>query len=242
MDRGQFDTLAKLVWSKRSRRAALATLLGAALLGRVPAPLLAKGEGQHKAADPCYPSTRCTPGKDKNLSRCDFAFSTVFRNLNVHGANLSHSNFAGADLRGADFHGANLSGGCFASADLSGAKLGAGVNLHKAVFCNTTMPDGTIDDSGCEGTTPCCHLRTQDCQDSSFSCYTLDQEGVCEHNPGSFVVGTCWTFPVCCPCEHRFDQAFWNEQCQLHFPQGCRGQCQAEFDGANGCHEGFICP
>ena len=34
-------------------------------------------------------------------------------------------------------------------ADLTGADL-TGVNLHSAIFCNTTMPDKRINNSGCE--------------------------------------------------------------------------------------------
>jgi uncharacterized protein YjbI with pentapeptide repeats len=44
-----------------------------------------------------------------------------------------------ANLRGADLHQADLS-----EADLTGAKL-----LY-AVFCNTTMPDGSINNSNCK--------------------------------------------------------------------------------------------
>ena len=112
--------------SGAGRRAALVALLGAAVLGTDPDAALArrKGRGRRRvsaaAADRCFPGTNCTPGAGKNTARCDFAFSTVFRNKDVRGSNLSRSSFAGADLRGADFRGANLSGGCFASANLTG--------------------------------------------------------------------------------------------------------------------------
>lgn len=249
MDHDRFDRLARRVFagSRHPRRAALAAV-AAALLPPGGEAVLGKGRKTRKAtlaaqtADRCYPGKHCAPGPGKNTSRCDFAFSSVFRNRDVRGANLSHSSFAGADLRGADFRGANLSGACFVSADLTGARLGSSVNLRKAVFCNTVMPDGTRNDGGCEGTTPCCHLRTQNCPDESFTCWTLDRDGDCRAVAGSLRIGTCWTFPLCCPCEHRDDQAYWNEQCQLAFPQGCAGACQAEFEGANACHEGFICP
>ena len=48
------------------------------------------------------------------------------------------------DLTGADLTGADLTG-----ADLTGADL-TGVNLDSAIFCNTTMPDKRINNSGCE--------------------------------------------------------------------------------------------
>src|SRR5919106_359927 len=149
MDRERFDDVARLVGSRQTRRAALTALIGAALLGTDPGAVLARrkrrdrGRVAAEAGDRCFPGTNCDPGRGRNTSRCDFAFSTVFRNKDVRGSNLSRSSFAGADFRGA-----NLSGGCFASADLTGARLGASVNLRGAVFCNTTMPDGTIDNSG----------------------------------------------------------------------------------------------
>ncbi len=245
MDRDQFDTLARLVSTRQSRRGALAAVLGVLLVSPIgSAARRRRGASRVSAAatDRCYPGKSCVPGPGKYAPRCDFAFSTDFRNTDVRGANLSRSSFAGADLRGADFRGANLSGGCFASANLTGAKLGASVNLRGAIFCNTTMPDGSIDDSGCEGSTPCCHLREQNCPDSSFTCWVVGGDGLCRAAAGSVSTGTCWHFPLCCPCEHSGDQAYWNEQCQVAFPAACAGRCQAEFEGANGCHEGFICP
>ena len=37
----------------------------------------------------------------------------------------------------------------FTGADLTGAKLG-GVSLDGVILCNTTMPDGTINNSSCK--------------------------------------------------------------------------------------------
>ena len=250
LDHDRFDTLVRAVFANRkaSRRAAGIALLGAVVMETAPSAAVAKRQSRRRnrattsAVDRCYPNTNCVPGPGRNASRCDFAFSTVFRNLNVRGANLGNSSFTGADLTGADFRGANLSGACFVSADLTGVRLGSAVNLHKAVFCNTVMPDGTRNDSDCAGTTPCCHLRSQNCPDESFTCWTLESSGNCRAAAGTLRVGTCWSFPTCCPCEHNDDHAYWNEQCQLNFPEGCAGRCQAEFEGANACHEGFICP
>jgi hypothetical protein len=243
MDHEHFDTLARRVFSdlKHSRRVAVTTLLASALLGSRSSAGLAAARRKAKAkatpqgADACYPGgTTCIPGKGRNTSGCDFAFSTLFRNRDVRGANLSHSSFAGADLRGADFRGANLSGGCFASANLTGARLGSSVNLGGAIFCNTIMPDGQRDDSGCEGATPCCHLRVQNCPDSTIDCYTVDDDGCRQlfvDTLGTF--GNCWSFlGGCCPCDHP-DYGYWESQCNLLFPQGCRqcrectGQCLA---------------
>ena len=254
MDRVQFDILARLVSTQQSRRGALAVVLGAALLGHMPTPLPAKGhhEGKGKVYDQakakatatsCYPGARCTPGKGKNTSGCDFSNSTLFRNTDVRGANLSNSTFRGADLAGADFRGANVSGSCFVGANLRDAKLGTSVNLGGTVFCRTTMPDGSINDRDCGKTTDCCPHLLQDCPDAYFDCWIVDRgSGECDVTVGRLgPVGTCWTFPVCCPCEHHDDNAYWAAQCEQSFPE-CAGRCQAEFEGENGCHEGFICP
>jgi len=159
MDRRQFDGLARLVSANlpQSRRRALAALVGAVVLGRAPAASLAKGRGKVKAqAKTCYPGTQCSPGRGKNNSGCDFSNSTTFIEQDVRGSNLSNANFTDTDAWGADFRGANLSGACFVNATLLDAKLGNSVNLDKAIFCHTIMPDGSIDDSGCDKATACC--------------------------------------------------------------------------------------
>jgi hypothetical protein len=235
MDRGQFDALARLVSNRQSRRTALATLLGAIVFRIEPASTAARRKRRGgrrisaQAADTCFPGARCTPGKGRNTSGCDFAFSTAFRNKDVRGANLSHSNFYNADLTGADFRGANLSGGCFINANLTGARLGKSVNLHNAVFCRTTMPNGTLDTSGCEGTTPCCHRREQNCRDQNVYCFTADDTGsVCLEFQGTLgSLGMCWSFDFgCCPCGPDPTQDHWGEQCNKTF-SGCGGNCVA---------------
>lgn len=261
MDHDRFDSLSRIVFTglPRSRRAALVSAIGATLLwsdrdvvaarktrkkkvkGDPRPNTSANGVATTAAADACYPNTNCAPGRGKNVSGCDFAHATVFRNADLRGANVSNANFFAADLTGADFRGANLSGGCFVGADLTGARLGPSVNLHHAVFCNTTMPDGSLDNSGCEGETACCHLREQDCPDASFNCIIVGRDGECGATVGRLNTGTCWSFPLCCPCQHHDDQAYWNALCEQTFTE-CAGRCQAEFEGANGCHEGFICP
>ena len=160
MDRRQFDALARLVSRTTSRRGALAALLGAGVFGHDAAGPLAKrkrrgGRVNAQAASRCYPSRNCTPGPGRIASRCDFS-SANLRNLNAGGSNLSKSNFTDADLRGAFFGGANLSGACFVGADLTGATLGASVNLRRAIFCNTIMPNGSINVSDCDRGTECC--------------------------------------------------------------------------------------
>jgi hypothetical protein len=98
----------------------------------------------------------------RNLFRADLIYA------NLRGANLSYANlsYAGldnadlsyADLRGADLRGAKLRFGTDLSyanlsyadlryADLSGADL-TGADLG-AIFCRTTMPDDSINNSDC---------------------------------------------------------------------------------------------
>ena len=167
MDHEHFDSLARLVSTQQSRRNAVAALLGAMLLRHELDATLARNRRKVKAqaktrakakAKPCYPGTRCTPGKGRNTSGCDFSHSTHFKNKDVRGANLSNSNFFAADLESADFRGANLSGSCFVAASLLNAKLGSSVNLGNAIFCHTLMPDGSFNMSGCEHATACCPL------------------------------------------------------------------------------------
>ena len=168
MDHEAFDRLTKLLSRAGSRRAALAAG-GAALLGRTPFLAAAKGKGKGKRhvksqakakgkaqPTPCYPGTSCIPGKGKNTSGCDFSGSTLFFRGDFRGSNLSNSTFTGAKLAQGDFRGANLSGSCFVDTTLLNARLGASVNLDKAIFCRTRMPDGAIDDSGCSKGTSCC--------------------------------------------------------------------------------------
>ncbi len=82
---------------------------------------------------------------------------------NLTGANLSGTALYRADLRDTNLTGANLSGASLGDAKLDGANLSCanlsgadlwGTHLHKAnytgaKFCNTTMPDGSINNSDC---------------------------------------------------------------------------------------------
>lgn len=81
-----------------------------------------------------------------------------FRKADLSGANLTNANLARAHLREANLSGANLtesdlSGANLRDADLSGANLSGaktqGAKLEGAKFCNTTMPDGSVNDANC---------------------------------------------------------------------------------------------
>ncbi len=132
-----------------------------------------KGKGRNNKRNkkqPCYSGTSCTPGAGQDTSGCNFSRSTLFVDLDAQGADLSNSSFAAADLRGADFRGASLRGGCFVAANLLGATIDASVNLTDAVFCQTVMPDGSIDDSGCDSHTACCSTGTSGSPPGSSPC------------------------------------------------------------------------
>lgn len=87
-------------------------------------------------------------------------------NLNaatLAGANLSFDNLAKARLQIATLAGANLTDASLAFADMPGANLGGanltgatlddaldtGANYGGATFCHTTLPSGTVNNSGC---------------------------------------------------------------------------------------------
>lgn len=77
-----------------------------------------------------------------DLSVADLAEAVLFE------ANLSDANLSEAELSQVDLGGANLSGVNLSGANLSGASL-SGADTTGAVFCETGMPDGSINNSGC---------------------------------------------------------------------------------------------
>lgn len=174
MDARHFDDLAKHLGS---RRAAIGGLLAGLLL-----PLEAaarkkgkqrkrtgkdrdKGKGKGKAtkhkdataeAEPCWRAGACIPKKGANVSRCDLGGYSPSATLDCTGCNISRANLHGANLSGANLTRANLSGSCLVDATLSGATTTNSTNLYNAIFCNTVMADGSINNSGCNLGTPCC--------------------------------------------------------------------------------------
>ena len=72
----------------------------------------------------------------------------LLREVRCEGCDLTGANLAGANLTGAKLAGANLSGTHLTATNLSGADL-SGARLSGAVFCKTTMPDGTVNNSIC---------------------------------------------------------------------------------------------
>ncbi len=105
--------------------------------------------------------------RDANLSGANLSGAYLWNadlgNANLAGANLSAANLLGANLLGANLLGANLLGANLRVANLNNAKLYSPKfnqpNLSKAdlleaaldsaKFCNTTMPDGSINNDDC---------------------------------------------------------------------------------------------
>jgi uncharacterized protein YjbI with pentapeptide repeats len=93
-----------------------------------------------------------------NLYKADLMYSyLIWANLddaNLEGANLKGANLEGANLKGAKLTGAHLTDANLAGTDLTGARLLGAKNFNTAdtrgaVFCETIMPDGSTNNSGC---------------------------------------------------------------------------------------------
>ena len=76
------------------------------------------------------------------LSGADLVFT------NLSGADLSDAYLFYTNLSTADLSGANLSGADLNEVNLSAANL-EGANLTETKMCETKMPNGTINNSGC---------------------------------------------------------------------------------------------
>jgi hypothetical protein len=184
MDREHFDALTRLVSTTSSRRSALAAILGAAFLHqglddtearrrrkrkrkakrrrrrlkrRTQVVFVPVGPPPPPPTPVCFTGTNCNfPGPGVVSENCDFSGSTTFVDLDVQGAILNGANFTNADASGANFQGALLNGACFVGADLSGATIDESTLLEGAIFCNTTMPDRLLNNTGCNKGTACC--------------------------------------------------------------------------------------
>ena len=67
---------------------------------------------------------------------------------NFTGADLRNVNLQQADLENATLMGANIANTDFSNADLTGANLN-GTQYQTAIFCNTVMPDGSVNFEDC---------------------------------------------------------------------------------------------
>ncbi len=79
--------------------------------------------------------------------------TNICENCDLEGAdlrrkNLSNAKLTGADLRGAILYSANLRGADLTGAVLYSANL-TGADLTGAILCQTLMPEGKFNNSGC---------------------------------------------------------------------------------------------
>jgi Pentapeptide repeats (8 copies)/RTX calcium-binding nonapeptide repeat (4 copies) len=176
MDTKKFDGLSKAIGTATSRRSLVVGVAGggiAALLAATAHGDVAARRGQaekkrrtqrhqtsqrvHAQAETCWRAGACIPSTGSNVSRCDLAGSTAFKNLNCTRCNVSGANLRGVNLSGADLTRANLSGSCLVDANLTGATINpTNTNIYNAVLCRTIMPNGDINNSGCGSGTACC--------------------------------------------------------------------------------------
>lgn len=82
----------------------------------------------------------------------------------------------------ANFKSSQLSHVCFVDATLTGANL-KGTNISDAIFCRTTMPDGSTQNTGCTQGTACCPTcdSAHPCGSGQVCCGTCCDPGqVCD--------------------------------------------------------------
>ncbi len=173
------------------------------------------------AAARCFNGRPCRPGSGANLQNCDFTGSSALKNVNCTGCNAGGISLIGGDASGANFRGANLGNACLIDADLTNAKFNGGTNLSGTLFCRTTMPDGSVNNSGCDRDTRCCG-----------TCIAIG--GVCGAGIGGSCYGgaTCQSGICACPanephnCNGVCQQCCNDGNCSGSTPKCCGGVCR----------------
>ncbi len=84
----------------------------------------------------------------KRLSGADLNGATL-HSTNFMRSDLTGARFVGADLTAANFIWADVNQADFTDANLNGALMVEVKNISGAVFCRTTMPDGSLNNAGC---------------------------------------------------------------------------------------------
>jgi hypothetical protein len=231
------------------------------------------GGGQTPPPPACCGTDSCPdPEPGSTSSECDFAGrafvgqdhnGSIFRGIDGRGASFAATDnqgsiFAEACLQGARFRRAKLDGStwggaCLFGADFSGAKLDDDDPLFaEALFCGTTMPDGSVNDRDCGRETACCRRlsepgpgpgpacqTTGDCQSGQVcvggECICSAQtcpNGCCTGGPGQ--PGTCLPGTTIQACGTGGEEC---ETCDDDDGVCQGGQCVECGDGA-----GDICP
>jgi hypothetical protein len=219
MERGEFDALARLIAAQRSRRSALAALLGATLLG--PLSELGAAKRKSKQRDQRRREGKGSSGKKANdkakgngkntrrnakdptaqparaeATRCCATGNCV----PGKGKNLAKCCYQGQDLTGKNFQGANLGSANFSGATLTGANL-QGANAGKACFVGAdirgTRTNGSTNLSGAVF----CRTQTDSsennsgCNKGTPCCPTCDDANPCGDSEiccaGRCIPGNC---------------------------------------------------
>jgi hypothetical protein len=129
----------------------------------------------------CFGGSPCSPAAGANLAKCDFGGSSALRNANLQRSNLDSANLRGADASGAVLFSANMAKTCLVDANLRGAQANGTTNWLGAVYCRTTMPNGTTNNSGCNQGTNCCPTcdAAHPCPASQVCCNGRCRAGDC---------------------------------------------------------------
>jgi hypothetical protein len=240
VDQKSFDHLTRLLGGAGNRRGVFGALLGAGLLGiagTADAASKRRRRQKRRLRGQAQPGLRdCpNPGPGKNLTNCDFSGQDL-RGKSLRGANLSGASFASANLCGTDLRGANLQRTDFTTANLTrvdfrGTNLST-ARLDLATFCQTRLPNGTLDNSGCPSDGEVC------CVDAQCPPGAICQRGSCLNGGCINVTQICTSATPCCS----------NAQCVEVAPNFglCQLACQSDADCPNGnlaCRaDVFLCP
>jgi hypothetical protein len=228
-----------------------------------------RGNGSGPSEPPpaaCCGTKSCPdPEPGSTRSECDYAGQSfagqdhdgsTFRGIDGRGATFNQTDnhgsvFAEACLQGARFRRARLDGStwgdaCLFGADFAGADLGDDLTLFdNALFCNTVMPDGSVNDRDCGRATACCRREAEpgpacqaaaDCADQPCRTKTC-QNGTCAYDEvftGPSPNALC-TF--CCDgdcCLSPANQCNTQNSC-------CAPNCEGRVCGPDGCGGGGTC-
>jgi hypothetical protein len=112
----------------------------------------------------CAYAGRSFVGKDHHGStfRGIDGRGAIFSDTDNHGSIFAEACLQGARFRRAKLEGCTWGGACLFGADFTGADLGGDETLFAdALFCNTVMPDGRVNDRDCGSETPCCRRSAE---------------------------------------------------------------------------------